>query len=215
MTRTPPPASIVVLAGTNGAGKSSVAGAAVRANGGDYFNPDEATGLLLRANAGLSLDEANSRAWTIGRDQLVAAIAARRDYTFETTLGANTYTRLLAQASDNGLAVRMWYVALESPDLHIQRVRARVAAGGHDIPEEKIRQRYVSSIQNLIRLLPKLTELHLYDNSAEGNPREGIPPRPLLILSVLDGRITHLLDLSLIPTWAKPVVMAALRSFRI
>lgn len=214
MARTPP-ASITVLAGTNGAGKSSVAGAAVRANGGEYFNPDEATRLLLRANSGLSLDEANSRAWTIGRDQLVAAIAARQDYTFETTLGASTYARLLTLASESGLAVRMWYVALESPDLHIQRVRARVAAGGHDIPEAKIRQRYVSSIQNLIRLLPRLAELHLYDNSAEGNPQEGTPPRPLLVLSVLDGGITHLLDLPLIPTWAKPVVMAALQTFGI
>jgi len=55
--------SIYVLAGTNGAGKSSVAGAAIRERGADYFNPDEATRRIIEGNPGIDPREANSRAW--------------------------------------------------------------------------------------------------------------------------------------------------------
>ena len=60
--------TITVLAGVNGAGKSSVAGAYIRAAGGDYFNPDEFTRSLLRQNPGLDPAEANSLAWTRGKE---------------------------------------------------------------------------------------------------------------------------------------------------
>lgn len=213
MTEPAAPASIIVLAGTNGAGKSSVAGAAVRERGAEYFNPDEATQRILAAHAGITPEQANSAAWTRGRDQLVAAIRDRRDYTFETTLGANSIPRLLAEAGRSGLAVRIWYVGLTSPEMHLARVRSRVAAGGHDIPEEKIRERFDRGRENLVRLLPHLTELHLVDNSAEGDPKAGVPPRPLRLLSMLDGTITHLAPLDVVPGWAKPIVAAALRTY--
>ena len=76
-------------------------------------------------------------------------------------------------AANVGLPVRMWYVGLRDPDLHVQRVRARVARGGHDIPEATIRQRYDDSRTNLIRLLPHVAELKLYDNSLEADPHRG------------------------------------------
>jgi predicted ABC-type ATPase len=69
--------------------------------------------------------------------------------------------------------VRVWYVGLSSPELHIARVRARVAKGGHDIPEPRIRERYDASRLNLIRLLPRLSELWVYDNSVEADPDAG------------------------------------------
>ena len=65
--------------------------------------------------------------------------------------------RLLEQAIEKGMAVRVWYVGLENVELHSARVRARVAAGGHDIPEAKIRARSDQSRLNLIPLLPELT----------------------------------------------------------
>ena len=54
--------TITVLAGVNGAGKSSVAGAYIRQKGGDYYNPDEFTRSLLAQNPGLAPAEANSLA---------------------------------------------------------------------------------------------------------------------------------------------------------
>jgi predicted ABC-type ATPase len=208
-----PRPSIYVLAGTNGAGKSSVAGAAIRERGADYFNPDEATRRVLEANPGADLREANSQAWLQGKRLLEQAIASRLDFAFETTLGGNTIPALLEKAHDTGLAVRIWYVGLQGPELHIARVRARVAAGGHDIPEAKIRERYDRARENLIRLLPKLTELRVWDNSAEGDPIRSGAPRPRLVLSMLDGEIQETCPIGDVPEWAKPVFLAVLREY--
>lgn len=205
--------SIYVLAGTNGAGKSSVAGAAIRERGTNYFNPDEATRRFIEANPGTEPGEANSRAWFHGTRLLEKAIASRSDFAFETTLGGNTIPALLERAHDAGLAVRVWFVGLEGPELHIARVRSRAAAGGHDIPEAKIRERYDRSRENLIRLLPKLTELRVFDNSADGDPKEGGAPKPLLVLSMLDGKIRETCEVTDVPQWAKPIFVAAVRQY--
>jgi predicted ABC-type ATPase len=71
----------------------------------------------------------------------------------------------LEQALSAGLEVKVWYAGLSGPALHLARVRARVARGGHDIPETDVRRRYSQSLQPLVRLVPRLTELRVFDNS--------------------------------------------------
>jgi predicted ABC-type ATPase len=71
----------------------------------------------------------------------------------------------------------MELIGLEGEDLHTGRVQSRVEHGGHDISAQKIRQRYTTSRLNLIHLLPQLTELLLYDNSPEADPKTGVAPR--------------------------------------
>ena len=208
-TATPP--RIYVLAGVNGAGKSSIGGAAFRAHGADYYNPDEAARRLMTANPGLSQTEANSRAWHAGRALLEQAVAARLDFAFETTLGAGTIPRLLAQAAAQGIEVRVWYAGLPTPELHIARVRARVKRGGHDIPAEVIRRRFEHSRLNLIQLMPVLAALRVYDNSEQADPAAGKVPAPLLVLHMEHGRIMNPRDLPLAPDWARPVVAAAMK----
>ena len=199
-----------MLAGVNGAGKSSIGGAMIRASGADYFNPDEAATELMAANPGLDQLRANAAAWHQGRRLLERAIAERLDFAFETTLGGATMPRLIAEAASAGFEVRMWYVGLASPELHLSRVRHRVSLGGHDIPESSIRRRWRHSRQNLVQLLPVLTELRVYDNSADADPATGKAPRPVLVLHVDRGRIVGPPDLSKTPEWAKPIVAAAL-----
>src|SRR5437870_567264 len=194
---------IYVLAGTNGAGKSSVAGAMFRRSGADYFNPDEATARILAANSGISAADANSAAWHQGKRLLERAIAERLDFAFETTLGGQTISALLQQALAIGIEVRMWFVGLSSPELHMARVRARVARGGHDIPEEKIRERYDRSRINLIELMPRLTELRVFDNSLDADPHAGRAPQPTLVLRFAKGKILETVELSKTPQWAK------------
>jgi len=203
--------TIRVLAGTNGAGKSSVGGASLRAAGGDYFNPDEAARKLIAANPGLGQRDANGRAWNLGRQLLERAITDRLDFNFETTLGASTLPGLLADAADAGFAVRVWYVGLDGVELHLKRVRERVARGGHDIPEADIRRRYDAGRRNLIALLPKLAELRLFDNSADGDPQAGIAPAPRALLHWRDGRLLALTAPATMPDWAKPIAAAVLR----
>lgn len=202
---------IYVLAGVNGAGKSSIAGAAFRQAGGHYFNPDEAARELKSRRPGLSRADANGAAWQQGRRLLERAIAERFDYAFESTLGASTLPRLLTQAASEGFEVRIWYVGLASPEQHLARVRSRVARGGHDIPEADIRRRYEHSRLNLIALIPHLTALRVYDNSAAADPATGKAPQPRLVLHMEGGRIMNPRELAETPAWARPIVAAALK----
>ena len=206
-----PRSCIYVLAGTNGAGKSSVAGAMFRQSGGDYFNPDEVTARILAAHPGFATAEANSAAWHAGKRLLERALADRLDFAFETTLGGHTIAALLQEALTAGIDVRIWFVGLESPELHMARVRSRVARGGHDIPEEHIRERYDRSRINLIELMPRLTELRVFDNSFEADPHTGRAPRPTLILHLVKGNIVEMVELPKTPEWARALVAAAVR----
>jgi predicted ABC-type ATPase len=202
---------IYVLAGVNGAGKSSIGGAMLRAAGSNYFNPDEAAAALIAANRGLDQTKANAAAWRQGKRLLERAIGERLDFAFETTLGGSTMTRLLAEAAAHGIEVRIWYVGLAGPDEHIARVAHRVSQGGHDIPETAIRRRWRHSRQNLIQLLPMLSELRVYDNSADADPAAGDNPEPTLVLHLVDREVVGPSDLSATPQWAKPIVAAALK----
>lgn len=208
---------ITVLAGTNGAGKSSIAGALLRRAGGAYYNPDDETRAILVANPGLDLVQANGLAWARGLENLRNAIAEGTDYAFETTLGGNTITRILIEGAESaGVSLRVWYCGLASPELHLERVRARVAAGGHDIPADKIRARYDSSRRNLLKLIPHLTDLQVFDNSFSADPRHGSTPRPTRVLKVVERHLVYPVtapDLKQTPAWAKPLVAAAVEAF--
>jgi predicted ABC-type ATPase len=201
------PGEIVVLAGVNGAGKSSVVGAALEREGGSFYDPDSAA--RAYRSAGHSPGEAESRAWQRGVEQLRRAVRDGSSYAFETTLGGRTITALLLHAAAEGRAVRVFYVGLSSPELHVQRVRARVAAGGHDIAEEKIRERWDGSRRNLIRLLSHARELVVFDNSPSADLLGGQAPSPEKLLHVKAGNRMFVAEPTRIPAWARPIVQAA------
>jgi predicted ABC-type ATPase len=164
----------------------------------------------MAANPGLDQVQANAAAWQQGKRLLEHAIDERLDFAIETTLGGNTMPRMLAEAASLGIEVRIWYVGLASAEAHIDRVRQRVRSGGHDIPKADIRRRWRHSLLNLVRLLPVLTALRVYDNSVAANPAAGQAPQPALVLHMEGGRIIGPPDLSSTPDWAKPIVAAAL-----
>ena len=130
---------IHVLAGVNGAGKSNIGGEEIRARGAQCYNPDEVARQIKRSNPQLTQSQANGVAWQNGKLMLERTIREKKDFAFETTLGANTMTELLIQAAVMGIEIHIWYAGLASLEQHIARVRARVKRGGHDIPEEDIR----------------------------------------------------------------------------
>ncbi|MEO7762074.1 MAG: hypothetical protein ABIS68_09215 [Casimicrobiaceae bacterium] len=86
------------------------------------------------------------------------AIDGRLDFAFESTLGGETITAMLLDAARGGVSVHIWLAGLATVEMHIERVRRRVAKGGHDIPAEKIRERFEQSRINLIRLLPPVLD---------------------------------------------------------
>lgn len=206
---------IFVLAGCNGAGKSSIGGQAFQAVGIRYFNPDLAAREAIAAAAAqgraMAQSEANAWAWNEGVTRLRRAIAERGNYALETTLGGDTIVALLMEAARLGLDVNVWFVGLASVELHVARVQQRVARGGHDIPRADIERRFVRSRINLIRLLPWLSQLVVYDNSAQADPGAAVNTAPRLLLRWKGGAIAGPADLAHTPAWAKAVVAAALK----
>jgi predicted ABC-type ATPase len=203
---------LFVLAGVNGAGKSSVGGHLLELRGLTWFNPDTFASELI-AISGCDQATANVHAWNESMRRLDEAIAAGHTHAFETTLGGHTVAARIAAATRTHDVI-IWFCGLASPDLHVARVRARVAAGGHDIPEARIRERYPQALKNLIALMPTLAQLRVYDNSAE--VPSGAPiPDPLLVLEMNNGRLVwpapdDIDALRGTPEWAKPLVEAAL-----
>lgn len=203
---------VFVLAGVNGAGKSSVGGSLLAEHGLGWYNPDSYARELV-ARLGIEVAEANGRAWQYGRDELARALEEGRSFAFETTLGARSIPDLLARAARTHEVV-MIYCGLRSPEQHLARVRLRVVHGGHDIPEAKIRERWTASRLNLIRLLPAIAHLQVFDNSTDADARGNIPD-PVLVLEVVreQVRFPAALDAQTLagtPEWARPIVQAAL-----
>ena len=203
---------LYVLAGVNGAGKSSIGGHLLREAGLGWFNPDTFARELIAAT-GCDQTNANGQAWHEGMRRLDTALASGHSYAFETTLGGDTVAQKILDAARSHDAL-MWFCGLDSPEHHIARVHARVTAGGHDIPEARIRERYPRAQLNLIALMPHLAHLQVWDNSADAAPGEAVPD-PVLVLEMENGRLRwpaseDAEQLARTPDWAKSLMGAAL-----
>ncbi|MGO4220793.1 AAA family ATPase [Lysobacter sp. TAF61] len=201
---------LYVLAGVNGAGKSSVGGHLLERAGLSWFNPDTFARELI-AETGCDQAQANAAAWQEGMRRLDEALDHGTNFAFETTLGGHTVPARIHAASRTH-DVLMWFCGLSSPEQHIARVKARVAVGGHDIPEAKIRERYPAALENLIALMPHLAHLQVYDNSVDVARGKAIAD-PVLVAEMVSGRLTwpdDVASLERTPQWAKPLLEAAL-----
>ncbi len=154
---------LVMLAGPNGAGKTTFYEAHLKQLGLPFLNAD----VLARAT-GL---DAYRAAHTIAaiRDQF---IERKESFITETVLSDPVGEKIgvLAKAADAGFDVTLIYIGLESRDLSRERVRARVSAGGHDVPPDKLDSRYERSLENLKRGIARLPRVLLYDNSSFASP---------------------------------------------
>ncbi len=202
---------ITVLAGVNGAGKSSIGGSALRKQGQDWYNPDAVARQLHEQFPNAPLADINGQVWQEGVRRLRQAINDNTHFVFETTLGGDSITGALLDAVAAGVRVSVWYCGLDSVELHLERVAARVQRGGHDIPEPLIRQRYRRSMRNLCRLTPGLHQLAVFDNSRPLDPQGRPQLRELIRM-----RQSELLHCERrMPSWAKPVAAVCLNHFQV
>jgi predicted ABC-type ATPase len=155
---------VAVLAGINGAGKSTASQRILR----------EAMKIPLFTNAdviarGLNAFDVESEAGKAGRimlEHMRELVAARRSFAFETTLSGRAYVKWLRDMKRDGYDVHLFYYWLDSADVAIRRVADRVRAGGHHIPDETVRRRYARSVENFLELYrPIVTTWQVYDNS--------------------------------------------------
>lgn len=185
---------VVVIGGPNGAGKTTVATHVLR----DTLQLME----FVNADAiarGLSAFDPSAVAMEAGRVMLhrLRDLASRRaSFAFETTLASRTFAPWLRRLRADGYDVHVLFIWLRSSDLAIRRVRRRVRQGGHDVPPDTIRRRYLRGTANFVNLYaPLATTWRVYDNSGRsptlvatgGADAESVIHRPSLWRSIHDA----------------------------
>ena len=161
---------VIVLAGSNGAGKTTASRSLLAEALGvlTFVNAD----VIAQGLAGFDPDSVAVEAGRIMLERLHTLAAQRATFAFETTLAARTLAGWLKRLRQDGYAVHLVYFWLKSADLAVMRVARRVLAGGHAIPEATIRQRYGRSLENFFRMYrPVVSAWHLFDNSEAAFPR--------------------------------------------
>lgn len=155
---------VALLAGINGAGKSTAAQRMLR----DTLKIPVFTNADVIAR-GLNAFDVESEAGNAGRimlNHMRDLVAARRSFAFETTLSGRVYVKWLRDMKADGYVAHLFYYWLDSADLAIRRVAKRVEAGGHHIPADTVRRRYSRSVGNFLDLYrPVVTTWQVYDNS--------------------------------------------------
>jgi len=152
---------VFVIGGPNGAGKSTSAEKVL----GEVYKVAEFVNADVIARGLAAFDPASvaMKAGRIMLQRLGELADARADFAFETTMSSRTFAPFLRRLKSGGYEVHLLFVWLESADLAVQRVRARVISGGHHVPEHDICRRYTRAIHNLVELyIPVATAWTIY-----------------------------------------------------
>jgi len=156
-----------IVAGPNGSGKSSLYDQTnIESFGRSVWiiNPD-LLAARIRSVESLEPDAANLEAVRRIEAWLDASIQAHQTVGVETVLSTPKYRRLVSAAKSRKFAINLIYVLLQSPALCVERVRLRVAKGGHDVPTQKIIDRWQRSLDQLPWYLEQADRAWLFDNS--------------------------------------------------
>ncbi|MCW0001919.1 zeta toxin family protein [Pararhizobium sp. YC-54] len=158
---------LLIIAGPNGSGKSSVyANADLEMEGRSVWivNPDLLAARISKVEA-KPLPEANLTAVQRIEAWLEASIKVHKTIGVETVLSTGKYRRLVEVAKEIGFAIWFLYVVLDSPERSIERIKLRVAKGGHPVPDDKVRQRYQRSLEQFPWFLEQADKAWIWDNS--------------------------------------------------
>ncbi|MES2394295.1 MAG: zeta toxin family protein [Acidobacteriota bacterium] len=154
---------LTIIAGSNGCGKSTLTSSARDKFQQDPILDPDAIAKSLQDTGGPSHSDIEAGKQVLHRAEIL--IAARQSFTVETTLSGSTYLRMAARAKDAGFSVMVVFVGTCSVEINIERVKARVEKGGHNVPEEDQRRRFPRTLANMAKLLPVADLAVLLDNS--------------------------------------------------
>lgn len=139
--------NLYILAGCNGAGKTSVAYTLLPdvVNCNEFVNADE----IARGLSPFNVEGVAFEAGRIMLNRIDFLLDKRVDFAIETTLSTRSYVQLIKQAKRIGYELTLIYSCLHSVELAKERVKSRVEQGGHNIPTDVIERRYIRSLKNL------------------------------------------------------------------
>ena len=182
--------TLFVLAGPNGCGKSSLT----------------ATGLFESIETidpdAIARNAESENPIAAGREALRRrreALRAGRSFVVETTLAGRSILETIREARDAGYRIEVHYTCVDSLRDALDRIRTRVAQGGHDVPVEDARRRFDRSLKQLPEVIAWADQTHIYDNS-----KKEAPHRRVAVIG--QGRVWTAVDL---PDWADEAIERA------
>jgi predicted ABC-type ATPase len=148
---------VVAIAGPNGAGKSTFFEAHLKSSGLRFLNAD-----AVARELGVDAYEA-ARMITALRTELVNQ---RESFIFETVFSDPVGDKLcfLQSAAQSGYAVVLCFVGIAGAETSEQRVAMRVSQGGHNVPTDKLVERFPRTLTNLAAALRELPCVLVFDN---------------------------------------------------
>ncbi|MCB9942456.1 MAG: zeta toxin family protein [Geminicoccaceae bacterium] len=158
---------MTVIAGPNGSGKTTLTKKLLGhewTRGAAYINADE----IARDRFGdWNSPQAVVQAAEYADKQRATYIENGENFAYETVFSTQKRVDDLTRAHDAGFFLRFFFVATADPSINIARVKRRVQSGGHDVPEERIVERYHRSVANLLPALRIADRGYVIDNSAD------------------------------------------------
>ena len=151
----------IIFAGVNGAGKSTLYQTNSRLLTMPRINVDE----IVREYGDWQNEENVLRAGKVAAKKINEFFKNEISFNQETTLCGKSILRNIQRAINLGYKIELYYVGLDSAETAKHRVKIRVAAGGHGIPEKDIERRYYESLEQLKVVLPYCDRVEIYDNT--------------------------------------------------
>lgn len=189
---------LIVIAGPNGSGKTSVTSKILHHEWMEdsvYINPD----IVAQERFGdWNSADAIKKAVIYCEEWREKCLAERKSLIFETVLSASDKIDYIERTKKAGFFVRLFFVCTESPTINASRIAHRVMKGGHDVPITKIISRYQKSVLNCKYIATKVDRTYLYDNSIENAEAK-------ILLRFSDGLIAKRY-VDVLPEWAKQIV---------
>ena len=184
---------LYIISGCNGAGKTTASYSLLpeMLNCKEFVNSDE----FAKGLSPFDPSKASIQASKYMLMKIHYLLQRQRDFAVETTLATRTLLKIVKSAQAAGYTVTLLYFWLKSPELAIERVKARVEAGGHNIPEDTIIRRYYTGISYFFNLYAPISERWiLADNSqipfrvvAEGSKEETLNIRDVDTFNIIKG----------------------------
>jgi predicted ABC-type ATPase len=159
---------VIIIAGPNGAGKTTFAREYLSTEGlrFQFVNADEIARMSVVESSGQ--EQSDIRAGRIMLDRIDGLVSGGSDFAFETTLATLTYARKIPIWRKRDYQVSLIYLRLGSVAESLVRVRKRVAAGGHNIPEETIKRRFSKSVEYFELIYKPIVDAWYVRESREG-----------------------------------------------
>lgn len=186
---------MIVIAGPNGSGKTSVTRKFLHhewAEGTLYINPDEVANDVF---GDWNSTDAVMKAAKYCTELRERCLRERTSFVFETVMSSDEKVDFIFKAKQAGFFIRLFYISTSHPSINAARIANRVMKGGHDVPITKIISRYYKSITKCKLVSSIVDRLYVYDNSTDGQDA-------MLLFRLVDGKLKKMYVQN-VPEWAQ------------